>query len=158
MDKLFSSKDIAEVLEKRHDNLLRAIRKYCETLGEDAPKYFIPEGEGRKSSFNVTIKGCELLAGRMIGKAGDEFRLWYQQVLPKEDPAEESKKEFEEPELDPVYTVQEVAEALGMSERAVYRNIQQGKLEAVEKEIYIPTMKKFVTAEALEKFKAQRGA
>lgn len=150
MEKRFNSKDVAEVLEKRHDNLLRAIRKYCEQLGEDAPKYFILEGEGRKATYKITYLGCELLAGRMIGKAGDEFRLWYKGNLgePVEEPVE--------PEQEKAYTVAEVVEILGMSERSVYRNIQSGKLEAEDREILVPVVKKFVTAEALERFKAER--
>lgn len=47
---------------------------------------------------------------------------------------------------------------LGCSERNVYRNIQSGKLEAVEREVMIPTLKKFVTEEALEKYKAGRAS
>lgn len=45
-----------------------------------------------------------------------------------------------------------------VSERNVYRNIQSGKLEAVEREVMIPTLKKFVTEEALEKYKAGRAS
>ena len=37
-------------------------------------------------------------------------------------------------------------------------NIQSGKLEAVEREVMIPTLKKFVTEEALEKYKAGRAS
>ena len=53
---------------------------------------------------------------------------------------------------------EEVAQILGCSERNVYRNIQSGKLEAVEREVMIPTLKKFVTEEALEKYKAGRAS
>ena len=35
-----TSKEVAEMLGKRHDNLLRAIRKYITQLGDEAPKYF----------------------------------------------------------------------------------------------------------------------
>lgn len=149
-----SSKDVAEVMGKRHDNLLRAIRKYIVALGDEAGNYFVEEGTGRKAYFKVTLAGCELLGGRIIGKAGDEFRSWYRaafgtgeptQIVPKEDVA--AVKE---------YAVSEVAEMLGMSERSVYRNIQSGKLEAIEREVMIPTVKKFITEEALEEFKAKR--
>ena len=149
MEMSFSSKDVAEVLGKRHDNLLRAIRKYCETLGEEAPKHFIPEGEGRKAIYRVTLKGCELLAGRMIGLAGDEFRLWFRGAL--QEPVEEPN-ELEEK----LYTVAEAVDILGMSERSVYRNIQSGKLDAVDREIMVPTVRKFVTVESLERLKAER--
>ena len=151
MEKFFSSKDVAETLGKRHDNLLRAIRKYCEALGGDAPKYFIPEEEGRKATYKVTYLGCELLAGRMIGQAGAEFKLWYKGILG--EPVEEPIKEPEEK----LYTVAEVVDILGMSERSVYRNIQIGKLGSVEREVMVPTVRKFVPAEALERFSAERG-
>lgn len=149
-----SSKDVAEVMGKRHDNLLRAIRKYIVALGDEAGNYFVEEGTGRKAYFKVTLAGCELLGGRIIGKAGDEFRSWFRaafgtgettQIEPKQE--EKKVKEF---------TVSEVAEMLGMSERSVYRNIQSGKLEAIEREVMIPTVKKFITEEALEEFKVKR--
>lgn len=148
-----SSKDVAEVMGKRHDNLLRAIRKYIVALGDEADSYFVEEGTGRKAYFKVTLAGCELLAGRMIGKAGDEFRGWYRAAFGAGEPTQIVPNE----EADvKEYAVSEVAEMLGMSERSVYRNIQSGKLEAIEREVMIPTVKKFITEEALEDFKAKR--
>lgn len=149
------SQDVAEMLGKRHDNLLRAIRKYIVALGEDADSYFIEEGTGRKAYFKVTLSGCELLGGRMIGKSEDEFKSWYKAAFgvdkePVEIPKKEEKVAVKE------YAVSEVAEMLGMSERSVYRNIQSGKLEAIEREVNVPTVKKFITEEALEAFKAKR--
>lgn len=149
-----SSKDVAEMLGKRHDNLLRAIRKYIVTLGEDAGNYFIEEGTGRKSYFRVTLAGCELLGGRMIGKAGDEFKSWYRAAFGTEEPIQMELKQEEKKIKE--YAVSEVAEMLGMSERSVYRNIQSGKLEAIEREVMIPTVKKFITEEALDKFRGKR--
>lgn len=151
MEKVFSSKDVAEVLEKRHDNLLRAIRKYRTALGEDADKYFIPEGDGRKSFFKITYLGCELLSGRMIGQAGEEFKKWYRGAM-----GEPVEKTVPEEPKEKLYTVAEAVSILGMSERSVYRNIQSGKLDSIEREIMVPTVKKFITEEALEKFKAER--
>lgn len=145
-----SSKDVAEVMGKRHDNLLRAIRKYIVALGDEAGNYFVEEGTGRKAYFKVTLAGCELLGGRIIGKAGDEFRSWFRAAFGAGDP-----KQIE-PKQEEVKAVSEVAEMLGMSERSVYRNIQSGKLEAVEREVMIPTVKKFITEAALEEFKAKR--
>lgn len=145
-----SSKDVAEVLGKRHDNLLRAIRKYIVALGDEAEDYFIEVREGRKPYFKVTLAGCELLAGRIIGKAGNDFKSWFRAVFKAEKPKQVNTAEVKE------YAVSEVAEMLGMSERSVYRNIQSGKLEAVEREIVIPTVKKFITEDALERFKATR--
>lgn len=152
---ILKSQDVAEVLGKRHDNLLRAIRKYRVALGEDAESYFMEEGTGRKTYFKITLAGCELLGGRIIGKAGDEFRSWYKAAFgvdkePIEIPKKEEKVTVKE------YAVAEVAEMLGMSERSVYRNIQSGKLVAIEREVNVPTVKKFITEEALEAFKAKR--
>lgn len=150
------SQDVAEMLGKRHDNLLRAIRKYIIALGEDAENYFIEEGTGRKSYFKVTLAGCELLGGRIIGKAGDYFKKRYSTAfeVEKEPLAEEPKQE--EKVAVKEYAVSEVAEMLGISERSVYRNIQSGKLAAIEREVSVPTVKKFITEEALEAFKAKR--
>lgn len=71
---------------------------------------------------------------------------------------EEAPVEVVEEKQEKAYTVEEVAQILGCSERNVYRNIQSGKLEAVEREVMIPTLKKFVTEEALEKYKAGRAS
>ena len=148
-----NSKDVAEVLGKRHDNLLRAIRNYVDMLGESADKYFTPDGEGRRSTFKVSKEGCELLAGRMIGKSGDEFRAWIKGIF-GEDPEPEQIQPVEEKPKE--YTVAEVAEILGCSERNVYRNIQSGKLEMIEREVMVPQLRKFVPAKALEEYMAQR--
>lgn len=150
------SQDVAEMLGKRHDNLLRAIRKYIVTLGEDAGNYFIEEGSGRKAYFKVTLAGCELLGGRMIGKAGDEFKSWYRAAFEVGNEAVREPKQEEKKVTVKEFAVSEVAEMLGMSERSVYRNIQSGKLEAVEREVMVPTVKKFITEEALEEFRAKR--
>lgn len=150
-----SSREVAEVMGKRHDNLLRAIRKYIVALGDEADNYFVEEGTGRKAYFKVTLAGCELLGGRIIGKAGDEFRSWFRKVFGIGEPTQIEPK-CEEIVAVKEYTVSEVAEMLGMSERSVYRNIQSGKLEAIEREVMIPTVKKFITEEALEAFKVMR--
>lgn len=150
-----SSREVAEVMGKRHDNLLRAIRKYIVALGDEADNYFVEEGTGRKAYFKVTLAGCELLGGRIIGKAGDEFRSWFRKVFGTGEPTQIEPK-CEEIVAVKEYTVSEVAEMLGMSERSVYRNIQSGKLEAIEREVMIPTVKKFITEEALEAFKVMR--
>lgn len=81
----------------------------------------------------------------------------YAPVFGEEAPVEAVEEKQDEPQ-EKAYTVEEVAQILGCSERNVYRNIQSGKLEAVEREVMIPTLKKFVTEEALEKYKAGRAS
>lgn len=143
------SKDVAEMLGKRHDNLLREIRKYITKLGEEATDYFVAEGTGKRITYKVTLAGCELLGARLIGEAGREFKSWYLSALG--GTSEEPVKEVIE------YTVQEVAEMLGISERSIYRNIQSGKLESYDKEIMVPQVKKYISKASLERFKKERG-
>lgn len=138
-----TSKEVAEMLGKRHDNLLRAIRKYITQLGDEAPKYFSEDPDKGGRLYHITKAGCDLMAGRIIGAQSEVFKAKYAPVFGEEAPVE---------------AVEEVAQILGCSERNVYRNIQSGKLEAVEREVMIPTLKKFVTEEALEKYKAGRAS
>ena len=149
------SKIVAEMLGKRHDNFLRDIRKYIANLEDKAPKYFVDgtytDGMGKvRSCYEVTLAGCELIAGRMIGDKGTEFREKYLQIL---QPAEETKEELVTEDL----TVEEVAKRLGCSERNVYRIIKNGVLKGIQKEILIPTTKTFVTKEALEEYLREKG-
>lgn len=148
-----TSKEVAEMLGKRHDNLLRAIRKYITQLGEEAPKYFSEDPDKGGRLYHITKDGCDLMAGRIIGAQSEVFKAKYAPVFGEEAPVEVVEEKQEK-----AYTVEEVAQILGCSERNVYRNIQSGKLEAVEREVMIPTLKKFVTEEALEKYKAGRAS
>lgn len=148
-----TSKEVAEMLGKRHDNLLRAIRKYIAQLGEEAPKYFSEDPDKGGRLYHITKAGCDLMAGRIIGAQSEAFKIKYAPVFGEEAPVEAVEEKQEK-----AYTVEEVAQILGCSERNVYRNIQSGKLEAVEREVMIPTLKKFVTEEALEKYKAGRAS
>jgi len=152
-----TSKEVAEMLGKRHDNLLRAIRKYITQLGEEAPKYFSEDQDKGGRLYHITKAGCDLMAGRIIGAQSEVFKAKYAPVFGEEAPVEAVEEKHEEPQ-EKAYTVEEVAQILGCSERNVYRNIQSGKLEAVEREVMIPTLKKFVTEEALEKYKAGRAS
>lgn len=152
-----TSKEVAEMLGKRHDNLLRAIRKYITQLGEEAPKYFSEDQDKGGRLYHITKAGCDFMAGRIIGAQSEVFKAKYAPVFGEEAPVEVVEEKQEEPQ-EKAYTVEEVAQILGCSERNVYRNIQSGKLEAVEREVMIPTLKKFVTEEALEKYKAGRAS
>ena len=114
-----------------------------------------PDKGGRL--YHITKAGCDLMAGRIIGAQSEAFKTKYAPVFGEEAPVEVVEEKQDEPQ-EKAYTVEEVAQILGCSERNVYRNIQSGKLEAVEREVMIPTLKKFVTEEALEKYKAGRAS
>lgn len=49
-----TSKEVAEMLGKRHDNLLRAIRKYITQLGDEAPKYFSEDPDKGGRLYHIT--------------------------------------------------------------------------------------------------------
>ena len=76
-----TSKEVAEMLDKRHDNLLRAIRKYISTLGEDANSYFMEDPEKGSKVYLVTKAGCDLMAGRIIGEKSEEFKSKYLNIF-----------------------------------------------------------------------------
>lgn len=71
-----SSKAVAEMLGKRHDNFMRNLRSYAATLGESASEYLIEstykDGKGKvRAGYEITLKGCDLIAGRIIGATGE---------------------------------------------------------------------------------------
>ena len=155
MQKTLCSKEVAEMLGKRHDNFMRDIRKYIATLGEEAPKYFVEgsytTGNGTaRFCYDITLAGCNLIAGRMIGEAGSYFKSKYLEAFgaPEEEPA-----------VDPVstdLTVEEVSKMLGCSERNVYRMIKAGKVEGLQKEVLVPTVKTFITKDSVESYLRSR--
>ena len=149
-----SSKEVAEMLGKRHDNFLRDIRKYIANLGEDAPKYFVDgsykDGLGKaRSCYDVSLAGCNLIAGRIIGEKSLIFKEKYLQIL---QPEGDSRMDSVCTDL----TVKEVAKRLGCSERNVHRIIKNGKLKSLQKEILIPTTRTFVTEEDLEAYMTEK--
>lgn len=153
--KTVNSKVVAELINKRHDNFMRDIRKYIASLGDSSDEYFL-EGSYtdaiKKSRFcyELTLKGCELISNRIPLDRGAQFKREYTKLF-----GETTKEDIKESKTE--YTVEEVAQILGCSERSVYRNIQSGKLEAVEKEILIPQVKKLIPVKSLENYKRERG-
>lgn len=148
---ILSSKEVAEILGKRHDNFMRDIRKYIATLGEEAPKYFTEgtykDGLGKaRACYDITLAGCELISGRMIGDKGKALRELIVKSFYKAE---------QEPESTDL-TVEEVAKILGCSERNVYRIIKNGTLKSIQKEVLVPTQKTFITEEDLEAYRAER--
>lgn len=155
-----SSKEVAEMLGKRHDNFMREIKRYIASLGDVAGEYFVESSyedklKKKRFCYEVTVKGLDLIASRIPLAKSFGFREAIKEkigdtIIQQEIPVvntEEAK----------YYTADEVAKILGCSERNVYRNIQSGKLEAEEREILVPQVKKMISEEALEKYKKERG-
>lgn len=79
------SREVARMMEKRHDHLIRDVDTYCEYLA--APKIGVSEfwqtssykdTTGRKCKcYLITKKGCEFLAHKMTGRKGAIFTAIY---------------------------------------------------------------------------------
>lgn len=76
---------IAEMVGKKHCDLLRNIRKYTEQLGESKIAFtdffkdatYITVQNKILPCFQVTKKGCEFIAHKLTGPKGTEFIARY---------------------------------------------------------------------------------
>lgn len=80
-----TSLEVAEMVEKRHTDLLRDIKRYCEQLNESnialveffqESTYIDAKGEA-SPCYDVTIKGCEFIAYKLTGVKGTVFTARY---------------------------------------------------------------------------------
>lgn len=80
-----TSLEVAEMVGKDHNMLLRDIRRYMEQLGQSkiAQSDFFIESAYQNSQnktmpcYNVTKKGCEFIANKLTGVKGTEFTAKY---------------------------------------------------------------------------------
>ena len=80
-----SSREVAEMVGKSHNKLMRDIRLYIEQLGESKIGHtgFFKESSYKTSQnkimpcYNVTKKGCEFIAHKLTGVKGTEFTARY---------------------------------------------------------------------------------
>ena len=85
------SREVAEVIERSHKELLRSIRTYCEYLTESnfaLSDFFVPteyeDGTGRKlPCYLITKKGCDMIANKVTGKKGVLFSAAYASAFEK---------------------------------------------------------------------------
>ncbi|WP_241745362.1 Rha family transcriptional regulator [Lysinibacillus sphaericus] len=78
------SRDIAEMVSRSHNDVLKDIRRIIEQLGEGTfPQSYFIESTYKNSQnkelpcFLLTKKGCELYATRMTGEKGTLFAMTY---------------------------------------------------------------------------------
>lgn len=79
------SREVAAMVEKRHDNLLRDINTYIEILANSkmrTPDFFISSSytdaqDKERPCYQVTRKGCEMIAHKMTGEKGVLFTATY---------------------------------------------------------------------------------
>jgi Rha family phage regulatory protein len=85
LEQKLTSLEVAEMVEKDHSKLLRDIRTYSEQINEakiglddffTESTYVDAKGETRPC-FNVTKKGCELIANKLTGLKGTIFTAKY---------------------------------------------------------------------------------
>lgn len=85
VQKYIDSRDVAEMVGKRHTDLMRDIRRYSEQLAESktALSDFFTESTYKDSTgrvlpcYLVTKKGCEFIAHKLTGVKGTEFTAKY---------------------------------------------------------------------------------
>lgn len=83
--KHLDSREVAEMVGKEHNMLLRDIRRYVEQLGQSkiAQSDFFKESTYKNKQnkeqpcYLVTKKGCEFIAHKLIGVKGTEFTAKY---------------------------------------------------------------------------------
>lgn len=125
-----TSKEVADMIGKRHDNFLRDIRKYITELGDISDTFFTrgtyKDTAGRERlGFMVTKAGCELICTKLPLSKREDFTKKVNLLGWDEDNRR----------VEDVMSVKEAAEYLGISERSVRRRIESGKLTAVQKPV-----------------------
>lgn len=85
IEQTITSIEVAEMVNKRHTDLIRDVRRYIEQLNESniafvefftESTYKDSKGETRPC-YNVTKKGCEFIAHKLTGTKGTEFTARY---------------------------------------------------------------------------------
>ncbi len=85
IEQTISSIEVAEMVGKAHNDLLKDIRRYCKQLGQGKipQSDFFTESTYKNSQnkempcYDVTKKGCEFIAHKLTGVKGTEFTAKY---------------------------------------------------------------------------------
>ena len=85
IEQTLDSREVAEMVEKKHYHLIRDIKGYVSELNElkiEAVEFFreniYKDGKGEKRPcYDITKKGCEFIAHKLTGKKGTEFTARY---------------------------------------------------------------------------------
>lgn len=99
---LVESRDVAELIEKKHDNLLRDIRGYKKIIEDSSnlksqdffmESTYVNAQNKTQPCYLLTKKGCDMVANKMTGEKGVVFTAIYvtkfeemEQVLKNEQP------------------------------------------------------------------------
>lgn len=85
LEQVLDSREVAEKVEKKHNELLKDIRRYAEqlSLGKIPQSDFFTESKYKTARgkeypcYLVTKKGCEFIAHKLTGQKGTEFTARY---------------------------------------------------------------------------------
>ena len=139
-----SSREVAEMMETRHDNLMNKIEKHTTILEKvsdlkikvadlwQLSSYKDAKGETRKE-YQVTKKGCEFLAHKTTGEKGDLFTIRY---MNKFEEMEQYIKE-QQPKVPTTYkeALQHLLVQVEENERLQLENQQQTKVIEKQSEV-----------------------
>lgn len=85
LERTISSLEVAEMVGRRHDNVMSEIRNIISHLGDDLKikdiyfieSEYIDKANRTKPCYRLTKKGCELYGTRMTGAKGTQFAVKY---------------------------------------------------------------------------------
>lgn len=129
------SRDIAEMVERSHSELLKSIRIYAQYLAEgEVPlgdffvesTYLDVNGQERPN-YLITKKGCDLIANKMIGKKGILFTAAYVNAF------ERMRKQVQPVALTPAQLIAAQAQLLVDMEKRM--DEVQGQTRALEAKV-----------------------
>lgn len=154
------SKDVAELMEKRHDNLMRTIRTDIKNL-ETPDKYYrestYTDGKGKvRECYEVSYEGCQRLSKKLSDEEKEDFLTT---VSLRVEKAGETANTKPEEVSEREYSIEQVAEILGISERTVRRRIAAGdlKVETREYQQILVKEKSIITETELERYRKSLG-
>lgn len=121
-----TSLEVADMVEKQHNELLKDIRRYAEQLGEGKIPHsdffiestYVTEQNKTMPCFDVTRKGCEFIANKLTGVKGAVFTAKF---INRFHDMEDYIKIEEKPSLDAVNRAADILkgayQAAGTDER-----------------------------------------
>lgn len=85
VDKKLTSLEVSKMVGKTHSNLMKDIRTYVKQLAEVKihsgdffkENTYLDANNQTRPSFNITKKGCELVANKLTGAKGIQFTALY---------------------------------------------------------------------------------
>ena len=137
-----TSMEVAEMICKEHNKLMRDIRRYINQLGEAKIGHsdfflettYISEQNKELPCFNVTRKGCEFIANKLTGQKGTEFTARYVNKF-----HELEKGNITNSLITTLNTISETMAAISNSQNDI--NIRLSKLEEQSNKKKLPEKK-----------------